>query len=374
MKKSILAIFIMAAALVGTMSCTKSNESISKDGSVLVVKLPDNVEFLSRAVESAVAGGAVTTTISNVEVFCINSGSGAVLKRVSFAPADITARYIRIEEVPAAVNQVLVVANIPSDVLTAVRGLTTYNAIKNYAFTVASQNAVAGINDKTLMGEGVPVTATDPNPDGHDYKAVSVALSAITARFEIGAVKAGTGITSVELVGVWINNFYADGSKAVVTTNASNSPFWVTSPDASTSPLTTPFPSPTVPPYGQPVYYNANSALVTLTASSQVYAYHVFAGANIPSLVMLVRGEYADGHYTDGRKYFLGFVTFNKYLEGATPITSILPNTIYKIGTGATGVEIKAEYITDKPMRVDFDLGVTVTLTPWTEKAVIPGV
>ena len=374
MRKTFFAIIIMAAALAGTMSCTKSNENSPKEGNVLLVKLPDNV-VLSRAVENPVADNSITATIANVEVFMINSASGLVLKRESFTSAEITARTKRIEEVPAAVNQVLVVANIPAAVLTTVQGLTNYNAIKNYAFTIASQNSSAGVNDKTLMGEGVPAAAVDPNPDGHDYKAVSIALNALTARFEIGAVKPGTGVASVELVGVWINSYYADGSKAAVTHNQSNSPYWVTSPSASTSPSATAFGSiGLTTPYIPTEYYNAASAQVTLTAGSQVYAYHVFAGSNIPHVIMLVRGEYATGYFNGANRYFLGWVTFNKYLDAGTPITSILPNHIYKIGIGATGVAIDAGAITPDPELNNFDLGVTVTITPWTAKNVIPGV
>jgi hypothetical protein len=267
-----------------------------------------------------------------------------------------------------------------------VQGLTTYNAVKNYAYTIAGQNITPGtgspISNKTLMGEGTPGAVTDwPTADEAD-KQVNIALNAITSRFEIGAVKKGTGIENVQLVGVWINNYFKDGSKLGTpnfTLYPSNSTYWVTSPATSASPSANEneFDNVSITTaYDPQAYYNEYNSGVdhTLGSNSKVYAYHLFSGSIVPHVVMLVKGEYADGYHSDGKKYFLGWVTFNKFLDNDVAITSILPNYIYKIGVGTTGVEINAPDITEKPEQTNFDLGVKVTITPWTEKHVTPQV
>ncbi len=360
------------AATVGFASCSKDgSENPASGDNVLLVQLPGNV--VTRSVQDQVTTNS-TTVLADVTVFLLN-GDAVVGTPIDFAVADISAKYKRIEQVPSTVNKVLVVANIPSAESAAVKALTSATAIKNYAFTIANQNTGNGINNKTHMGDAVAVVDTDPVPDGHVYKKATVTLNALTARFEIGAVKKGVGVESVELVGVWINNYYTDG-KATVQLNNNASTYWDMNPATSTSPATTPFGTvtPTVP-YVPAAYYDAYSPSVTVAAGSSVYAYHVFAGSNIPHVVMLVKGEYTTEQTPGaGDKYFLGFVTFNKFVDGGSPITSIVANTIYKIGVGSTGITIDAKDITPEPELTNFDLGVTVTITPWTEKVVTPGV
>lgn len=374
---------ILLAALAATMlfaSCTKEN--IKSDSNVLIVTLPDNVVPATRAVEDQVSTTpAPTITLSNVAVFLLNGNT--VVSTNDFTSGEIAAKTKRIEQVPAATNRVILVANIPAAELTTVKALSNAAEILNYPYTVASQNAGGGVSTQTLIGDQATITTiTDPDSpaDGHIYKKADVELKALTARFEIGAVKPGKGITSVELVGIWINAFYTTAKKDVVTTNPSGATYWNTTPATSTG-SSTPFGTPAVSittAYDPAVYFDNASTGVSLIPTSKVYGYQVFAGTNIPHVILLVRGEFADGYYANENKYFLGYVTFNKYDESTTTtpswITSIVANTIYKIGVGASGVVIDADMITDKPEKENFDLGINVTLAPWTEKTVTPGV
>lgn len=377
-KMKIMAIAMAAVAGFSAASCVNNDTTNPSNGdNTIVVKLPENI---TRAVETPVAANA-TITLSNVTVFLLNGN--AVISTADFSSEEIDDKAKRIEQVASAVNRVIVVANIPTDVSATVKALKTAAAVKEYAYTIASQNAAAGVAGLTLMGDQPSFTTpTDPDPDDHNYKEAAVNLDALTARFEVGAVKPGTGIEKVELVGIWINGYYTDGSKANVQTNAMSSSYWYTSPSTSTG-TDTEFGAVTITnAYAPTQYYNANSSLVTLANDSQAYAYQVFAGTNIPHVILLVKGEYSDDepkYYTDDNKYFLGYVTFNKYWDSTiTPsggwITSVNPNVIYKIGVGLEGIEIDADMITEKPEQEEFDLGVKVTLTPWTEKSVTPGV
>ena len=181
------------------------------------------------------------------------------------------------------------------------------------------------------------------------------------------------------MLGVWINKFYEDGSLANVTNEGSDASYWNTTP--STFAGGGSFTdvdwgnSVTVPAWVDPVYYDDASDDVEIDVDSKVYAYQVFAGENIPQLILLVRGKYATGYFNDASdEYFFGYVTFTKFIEGSTEIGKVEANTIYKIGVGTTGIVITPDIITPKPNLEDIDLGINVLVTPWTEKTVTPGV
>jgi len=377
-KNHFLTTVVISALILGLTGCgIESEGSKSKDGSVVLVKLPGNMT--TRAIEDQVANNTTAAVFDNAEVF-LTTSTGAVVEQHSFSNTEITAGYKRIEQVAASVTNVVVVANIPSGDITAVRALTNINAIKAYPYTIASQNITPSgpgavpIDNKTLIGFGIyNPTAVDQNPDGHDYKEYDVTLDAITARFEIGAVVAGTGVAQVELVGVWINSFYADGSKAGVTRHPSSASYWgltATAGVQSTAYGTVALSTPYVPID----YYNAANSGVNLASNSKVYAYHVFAGTNVPHLILLVKGEYSAGHYDGSDKYFLKWYTFTKFFDGGSPITSVDANTIYKVGVGSTGIVINDKDGADLPELEKFDLGIQVAVTAWTAKSVVPGV
>ncbi len=379
MKKQLFGIMALAAAaLVGFTACNKDNgETPAATGNnVLMVKLPDNI--VTRAVETPVTGANITSVLDDVTVYLLNNG-GLILDTKTFTAQQRTDKYARFEQVSSAVTKVLVLANTPTDA--TLTGLNNAAAIKQYAYTSASQNLAAktGVNGQLLMGEAnVNMSAADPATDGHAYGEAEVTLNALTARMEIGAVKAGEGITSIELVGIWVNNYFPTYDYTFATASAklhaADDAKWITTPLTSTSPSATAadFASVSVPAYTLAHYYNAAANTnVKLDASTMAYSYQVFAG-NVPHVILLVKGEYASGYYADGKKYFLGYVTFNKYNAGA--VTAFQPNYIYKMGVDENGIEIKAEYITPKPEMSKYDLGVKIVVTEWTIQNVTPGV
>jgi len=128
-------IFIALAASMAFASCVKT-ETTKNTESVVEVSLPDNVVY-TRAIQDPVADQS-ETAIADVSVFLINSGSNSVVKQVDFEPAEITAQKKRIEDVPAGVDRVIVVANIPSTE-TAIKTVPTATGVRNYAFSIAEQ-------------------------------------------------------------------------------------------------------------------------------------------------------------------------------------------------------------------------------------------
>ena len=372
MKKILLAAFVAVLALT---SCNKENGLVS-EGQTILVNLPN---VTTRAVEGQVAPGTESTLSAlNNAIFLLNGVS--VVAVSEFDGTDITAGYKRLEQVPSSVNGVLVVANIPGSAadIAAVKALTTSTAIESYPFLATTQNGTAGVADKLMMGKDVALnsTATDPAPDGHTYKEATVLLRSVTARMEIGAVTEGTGIVpgSLELVSVWINNFYTNFSKTPATLQnyPSTDPVWPVITNIISPAL---LPNPSIPAYTPAVYQNNVSPLVDLTAGTQVYAYQVFAG-NLPQVIMLVKGQFDTGYHDGTNEYFMQYVTFSKYTDDATTlaVTSFAGNSIYKIGVGTGGVVITPGILTPTPNTESFDLGINVSVAPWTIVNVTPAV
>lgn len=389
-KVNFFAMLAAAALMTGLTGCSNDDnvgEGPDNGANTLLVKLPsDNVGTGSRAVEGPVTGQPNTlfTSLDNVAVFLLNGN--AIVDRKEFTPQEVIDGEKRIEQVSAAITRVIVVANVPTGVLATLQGYSSAAQLLNHAYTTASQNpasVTAGeeLDGKVLVGD-VPTdkTATDPDTNHdltHSYMEAKVTLNSLTARFEVGAVDAGEGIANIELIGVWINRFYKDGSKvdADIVNEGSTSTYWDTTPDTSTG-QNTPLGAVSIDnSWIAPEYFDdADNVNVTLNASSKVYAYHLFAGNNIPQLILLVKGQFETDYYEGDKEYFLGYVTFNKFLEGNAAISSVDANTIYKIGVGASGIKIDSEMITPKPNLGQIDLGIEVIVAPWTEKTVTPGV
>lgn len=363
-------LFVAALAATALLaSCSKENATSTNAGTqTIAIKLSGNVAV--RGVENPV--GTTTPVLSDVTVFLLNGNS--VVKVEEFLAADLTNKSKVCENVPASVNKVVVVANRKG---VTINNQTNADAIKKL-FTVANQNNSTGVEDKTLMGEGVPAAGNtlglDP-VDGHPYKEVNIPLDALTARIEIGDVAPGVGVERVELVGVWINNYYTDGSKAGPQLNSATYTGW---PVIPTSPSVSDISAPTVTPsdYSALQYCNAWNSRVVLNPIDQVYAYQVFA-SNVPHIIMLVKGVYASNYYDEvaGTKYFIGYVTFNKFLDASSnEITAFVANKIYKIGVDANGVKIDAKDINEKPETGKIDVGIKVTVSNWTPQNITPGV
>lgn len=370
----------MAIAMAATAmfaSCSKEDNSGPDTGKTLVIQLPENTIPATRATSTPITGGStVLTTLNDVTVFLLN-GNSVVGAPVAFTSTDISNKFIEIQNVAGSVNGVLVLANIPSADQSAVLAYTSSTAIKNHAYSVTDQNATADIQGKLLMGTSAKTSWTlapsNPNPgDPDDYYTTSVTLDAVTARFEIGTLTAGTGIASIQVEGVWINNYFDTPSAAAVTFNSSGSTFWATSPATSTSPSAASMASPTITnAYTPAAYYTLGNSAVNGT--SLVYSFQLFSGAYVPHVIFLVSGEYATGHHDGTNKYFLGWLTYDKFYDASIPgnIPSVESNMIYKVGLG--GITVTAPSVTPTPETAQFDLRVDVTVTPWTDKAVVPG-
>jgi hypothetical protein len=386
MKKSFY--FLVAALVAATVSfssCQKEELGNGKgDKSSLVIKLPS-----TRLVDDAqVAAATPIDPTLGVVVFLMDGNAKVSVEE--FTTGEITAKYKRIEDVSPEVDNVIVVANVPSSELTAVKAESSKNGIKLYAYSLNEQNAVAGLAGKTLYGESGVADVVDPlgnttDHAGHDYKEANVDLKAITARIEFGAIKAGNGIASIKIEHIWINSYNVDGSGAVNIFHPYDWAKWNTTPTSTNVYATAgDIASITVPAstYDYTGVHDAYSAAVDGVA--KVYAYHIFTEAPAtptPHVILLVSGQYdtaesgASSTFTSdlANKYFVRYITISGYSDNGTNVSAFKGNTIYKLGVG-TDQEIVIDWddLTEDPESGVYDLGINVDVVEWDVKNVTP--
>lgn len=368
--------FVFALALTGCSNSLDEDNPVSGKGdNVLIVRLPDNVKS-TRAVEDQVNGKE--TTVDDVTVFLLIDQ--LVERAVELQGEDISKGYKRFEQVPAQVNRVIVVANrVGQDI----KNFTSYSQINNYAYTVASQHTKSLLEGRTLMGDAtaVEVTGTPESEfDEHNYKEATVSLKAITARIEVGTVIPGEGVESVELVSIYINNFYAKHPQTEETFYGEDHALWKpTAGVGSNVGSKDPIGAITTPDFVPTVYKTLGSSDVKLTADSKVYAFHVFAG-NIPHVIMLVKVELKENYYElddddQPLKHKYGYLTFSKFKIDATNyVEKMEGHNVYKMGVGTKGIPVNAKDITDKPEKGPYDLGVNIEIEDWNIVNVTPEV
>lgn len=373
--KSILAL-TMAAAVFALASCDKNDDNTPAGGEkyTLGIKLPSNVKAETRSVGAPETGGTgAKTLVNSVDVFLLVGDN--VIQRESFDATDMQNGKKDITNVSRNITNVLVVANIPAANLAAVQALTSGNAVRNYAYTIASQQGalINSANSEIVhMGEATSVdfqTGTPINP-GSDYKTVTVNLTSRVARFQYaGGLTAGEGIATLALEAVAFDNYFADGAATATTVNNATTAYWdltgTATALASSSDLAgvSGFQN----AYAVPAYRDLYDATVDGTAF--VYAYNLFTGSYVPHMYLLLSGEYATGYYKDSDKYFLAWVRVNKF-TATTDIDKVESNKIYKIGA----LTVKYTDLLEHPDDAKLDLGVEVEMADWTDVNVTPGI
>lgn len=412
--KQLFVAALAATALLASCSKEQGTEVTGKTQTI-VVSLPGNIVAV-RGAEISVPNAAAQP-VANLSFFFLNgntvvsyTGATDVLSVIVAGNTDIGGSGISadpytytIEQVAASVNRVIVVANISSTVATALSSCTTATQILTHANAIADQNVTGAtvadiLKTKTLIGEcasftdGGATTGGHADPE-HVIKNAAVTLDAITARIEVGPIKKGTGFDELELVGVWVNNFYKDNSaKTAANTQLfpASDAVWDVTPatGVSTSDTWTMGSAivPTIPSYtGYTSYYSpaSNGTGNVEVDGGKAYAFHVFNG-NVPHVILLVKGKYTTNYGTNtaalgNKAYFCGYITYTKFeTSPGNAVSAFEANKIYKIGyNGSTnnwdGIEINpGDPITTDPEMTAYDLKLSVTVTDWTQVAVTP--
>jgi hypothetical protein len=376
MKKNVFVFLVAAfAAVISFSSCSKDEEQPATGESVLLVKLPTAT---SRAISDPVGSNTKTTITKERSLIFLLSGQSVVGAPylISALPTQTGGAY-RIEQVSSSINNVIVVANIPSGDLSNVQGLKNATAIKTYGYTSASQNATATVLDQTLYDEAVVTTDSDPASDGHTYKAATIELEAITARIEVRAnavtAAAGLGITDIKLLGVWINNYYPTHAVTTTQNHGNASAVWDINAAAPSGMTDVDYPTDVDEGTITPPTYNPNTEYYTKAtdaaiSGSKVYSFHVFPGDEVPHVILLVKGRYAANHFTAPYEYFLKYITINSYKTTGDGAVTITANNVYTISS----IPVSADKLTTDPEMAKIDVAVDVDVKAWVLNEIKP--
>ena len=369
-------VFVASLAAMTLAACSKDADSgvpAPAAKTNFAVSLPGGLE--TYAVEKPQAAGQITPYYDNVTVYLVDAGNNAV--GYAWTDAEIKARkkaFGQINE-PAGVFVIVNAGNV-----TLPTGSVSFRAVEEAfaAVALADQNqaakTISAIDDKgnfpgtynpvqqvTLVGEQTVFTM-DGVVNGYTQKTAAVELESLVARFELGTVKAGTGLDALTVEAVYLNNVlldFLDGPGSVLqfvegTWPATFTPEWAT---------------------------DTYSAEVTSNAGTKVYAYQFFAGDGIlPHVIYKVSGTVSAGYkLSDGTgdennpTPFTGrYITVKGFRENGTWVNNFLPNKIYKMGLENGGIEITPDKITDKPEKNKVDLTVAITVADWTAGNVTP--
>ena len=365
--------FVAALATMTLAACSKDAETGAPPPAAKTnfsVSLPGALE--TYGVEDPQAAGQIAPYYENVVVYLVDAGNNAM--GYSWTDAGISAKQKRFEQVvePA---KVIVVANTGStSLLTGPTSLASIeNGLKNLA--VADQNRAVktigaadvkgnaagdylSVQQVALYGEQTTFTSETPT-DGHTLKKAAVELKSLVSRFEVGTVKAGTGLDALTVEAVYVNFFYNDYGQtssqnfSELTWPVTYTPAWAT---------------------------DAANAAVTSQTGTKAYTYQVFAGSLIPHIIYKVSGTVSAGYKladgtgdADNSTSFTGkYITVKGFRDSGSLISEIEAHKIYKMGLADSGIEITPDKITDKPEKAKIDLIVAVSVADWTVANVTP--
>ncbi|MDD2594287.1 MAG: hypothetical protein PHD11_00535 [Bacteroidales bacterium] len=359
MKIKTILVSMLAVAVLA--SCNKTDVG-HKKGS-LEVSLPGAP--VTMGVEDPQTAGGITPLYNDVTVYLVN---GTTATAAVWSDAEIAARKKEFEQIVKP-TQVIVIANkgnvtLPtgtgplSAVATAMEALTIANqnkATANVATLDAKGNAAGDyISVQQVTLYGTTSTITDITDwDSHDAWGATVTLKALVSRFEIGTVKAGTGLTALNVEDVYINYFHTTYKKDV--DQAFTNTTWPT----------------TFTPAWATIAANTG---VTSTTGTKCYAFQVFE-TQVPHIIFKVGGTVATGYsLTDGTTgSFSGkYITISSFKDGSTTISAIEAHKIYKVGLTGGGIEVTPGIITPDPETPKYDLAVDVKVADWSVTNLTP--
>lgn len=366
-------------ALALLASCNKDAEpGVSGGGEKtnFEISLGDAPE--TYAVEDPQAAGQITPYYDNVIVYLMDAGGNAT--GYAWTDAEIQARQKRFEQITQPVRAFVYVntgsVSMPigqttqSGFYTKMDELTVADQnkpVKTLAAADAKGNAAGdylSVQQVTLFGHTSSFT-TATSDDGHTLKKAAIKLSSLTGRFEVGTVKAGTGLDALTVEAVYINYFqnnydgvYGDGQG------------WSSQKFSELN-----WPETYTPAWATDAY----NAAVTSATGTKTYAYQVFESDLIPHIVYKVGGTVSAGYKLadgtgdmDNPTPFTGKFITVKGFKTVTSLERVDSHRIYKMGLDGGGIEITPEKITDKPEKSKIDLIVAITVADWTVANVTP--
>lgn len=261
------------------------------------------------------------------------------------------------------------------------------NAAKVIAYGFKAASAPAGFDlsnyDGTkvinnLQGEFADVpffnvssgsyTATEINKDNATQWKTTTNISPYFARFEItGAPKAGSGINSISVSEVYINNFNATHGASALTAYVGNGAHFIFDASHNITGTTGGGSGSDEGDWGTNPYTSSGAAskMYDNYTSSMYHGYNLYAQSSMPQVVLKVSVT------TDNSNTFTGFVTIGGFKDATnTAVSAIEIGKLYKLGLGEFTINISD--VDPEPNHETADLHMTITVTDWEEVEITP--
>jgi|GEM_PF-579645 len=369
MKKSVLFVSMLAAGLTFT-ACSNDDSVLDKasekQACTFKLTLPSSMAMQTKAVEDPTSDGESISVDYN-DATCYLNYSTSRLRYAWAQEADKTDRVMIFKDLTEVPQSVTVVANDKGSL--AFEGYTRDGQnialdetlfLKNLSIAsqnqgVSDENDSQSVEDVTLFGTSDAFTkVSDATNDDNAEYAATVNLGALVARFEVGTLKAGTGLSSLTVDSVFVNNFYE--------TSAMKTLFYKTS---------TTFDDAVLNDYSTDAFDWASLvASDEVVNGSKCYAWQLFAGNEddatvVPHFIFEVSGTLEDGYaLSDGTigSFTKHYVTFGGLVVDNKSLEMITRQNVYQIGDYTVDA---TQDITPHPEMPKLNLTVTCTVKSW---------
>jgi len=337
-----------AALAMSFASCTKETGNISSDE---MTKLSVRINGISatRAVEAP--GLDVSNTIQlvagdNHSIFVIDP-RGDVLLHEPLNIVDAISPAGQILSAVPADARIYIIANIPSDDVATIQGLTSWSAIQSATSAMTTQTDYTVVALANSSGQPEGFAAIDGSAT------VNVSIKPLISRLELTQVKTTDTkdgeITAFSVTGVFVDGYYPEFTYVG---GGNGSPF---AQGQST----------TFTGIGDTGYWDAEGApLAAKPGKSDVWAHQV-AAAGVPRFIIRLEDiKYIPDGGSEIELEGVYYLTVSGYTISSIPITEFERGKIYRIGA-ANGITFTYDDLGLTANPVDIELTVMVAVEEW---------
>ena len=375
MKK--LCVSLMALVALLCVSCSNDPEIPEKNDNGIDVTLSITTNPLTKAVDNSQV--EVSAPIDPAKEFIVYfmDANGNTVTAYKLTDPQITAittagTGVKFTNLDPSVKSVYVVANVPSSTLPATdfgTNLTAINAKVQSIYdqqTIDAKSVVLANTGKTATSTNAVAAPNDVASNGNAQYKATIVLTPIVSRIQIKEVSVDPTITSFNLAGIYIDNFYQNMSIGGDLTSISKAPVGGVTKFNLSSDGSTPYKT-----NGQ-LFDELISPATTLplVTNGKVFGYQIFPVAGglskVPYIILKLTNVVGTTRtFASGTTYY---VAVKAYKDGSNPFTTFEAGKIYTINS----IPVAENNIVTDPTQSLINVTVNVTIAPWSEKALNP--
>lgn len=374
MKK--LCVSLMALVALLCVSCSNDPEIPEKNDNGIDVTLSITTNPLTKALDDnqVTKTAPIDPSKEFIVYFMDETTDPKVVASYQLTNDQITAIQtagtgVKFTNLDPSVKSVYVVANVPSGTLPPTAPGTTLDVINGTVQNIYDQqtaNAASVVLANTGKTVETSFTSVAAASNGNAQFTVAVELTPIVSRIQIASITKDASITSFNLAGIYIDNFYQNMSIGGALTNNIKADAGHTADFNLSASSVTPYKI-NGQLFDEPVSPATALALVT---SGKVFGYQIFPVAGglstVPYIILKLKNVVGTTrNFDSGTTYY---VAVKAYKDGAMSFTSFEAGKIYTIAS----IPVSENNIVTDPTQSLINVTVNVTIAPWTDKALNP--